>query len=177
MQNSSFIITKPLVFNTKFLVFNAKFIIFAHSIEAQRAYLAAHPRDILGGLGGPRHNHKLLLTETRDCHVSLVAAVLVEHAGVGQLAEVGVDIGRAELLQRLQRLHPLHKVPAINRSRYINRRHVYTKQTEIYQSPACIYKADSIEHVLREGALVEDGDLLACVEVLLLPVEYKFHHL
>ena len=30
--------------------------------------------------------------------------------------------------------------------RSINRRHVYTKQSEIYQSPACIYKADSIQH-------------------------------
>ena len=32
-------------------------------------------------------------------------------------------------------------VPVIG-DRSINRRHVYTKQTEIYQSPACIYEAD-----------------------------------
>ena len=37
-------------------------------------------------------------------------------------------------------------VPAII-VRSINRRHVHTKQREIYQSPACTYEADNIYHI------------------------------
>ena len=81
--------------------------------------------------------------------IGLPAEFLDDRSGVATtLSELQLVIDERHVATRLWDLGQVQigaaaRVPAI-RVRSINRRHVYTKQTEIYQSPACIYKADSI---------------------------------